>query len=434
MGLFSVKYLSEIRKGIMYTSLFITLYFGFLLSACSVNIGNPFSDGDSGKSKEKVEIKNSYSTESAGKPSNITGGYLVCSRPTRASLSDPISRVGCGFRNAEESSFVVLKDSVDRWELSSSFKQGVTIKAQEVNSLQYPIDVSITGDIDLVNEYTSNMILAYTLSKGAETEIIDFNHAVIYEGAGSGVSQSIDGIPEFRLHASIVEPLNQGTIKIGLTYAEVDTGNKVNFGNLSPIYTTLLSDGAISSGADPSVQGETGVQAYFESTADEALHQVLVVSGASDGVVQNELKVMLIDVKVNDQSFGKVAPLIYIEFQLGTKTYNFDSSFYDRLPSAADHCAAWGGEPVKIDSDELNGKLKAIAWASRKSLWLGVEDPDDDNVYKWLDGSDLSYSSWENGQPAATYNDSNARCGLMTARGGWQSRPCNWKRSIFCQK
>jgi hypothetical protein len=74
------------------------------------------------------------------------------------------------------------------------------------------------------------------------------------------------------------------------------------------------------------------------------------------------------------------------------------------------------------------------------NIWLGAKKLNN-NLFKWIDGSDMKYSNWEEKNPS---NDLKIECVEMkskfsyfaseTSEGKWANVPCTKKNLIVCQK
>src|SRR5437879_12164271 len=85
--------------------------------------------------------------------------------------------------------------------------------------------------------------------------------------------------------------------------------------------------------------------------------------------------------------------------------YNPSTGHYYSLLSAN----SWSGSQTEALS--LGGNLATINdaaendWvfdtfsAGQRHLWIGLNDTNMDNIYAWVDGTPVSYSNWDSGQP-----------------------------------
>ncbi|XP_075063044.1 C-type lectin domain family 4 member G-like isoform X2 [Mixophyes fleayi] len=66
------------------------------------------------------------------------------------------------------------------------------------------------------------------------------------------------------------------------------------------------------------------------------------------------------------------------------------------------------------------------------SCWIGLTDEDTEGVFRWADGTSLSYTYWMTDEP--NNYDGNENCGLMQNSGQWNDVPCTWKLIAICEK
>ena len=70
---------------------------------------------------------------------------------------------------------------------------------------------------------------------------------------------------------------------------------------------------------------------------------------------------------------------------------------------------------------------KNIFFYSEKTNWIGLEDPDSDDVYTWIDDSAITYSDWKGGEPKGEV------C-VTLGKSGWKSEKCSEKAQFVCQR
>ena len=73
----------------------------------------------------------------------------------------------------------------------------------------------------------------------------------------------------------------------------------------------------------------------------------------------------------------------------------------------------------------------------RSHLWLGMESVNGDNVFQWVDGTQVAdgFSAWAPGEPNLLGKEN---CGYLYVRGPrkgkWNNNPCEVINSLVCQK
>ena len=70
-------------------------------------------------------------------------------------------------------------------------------------------------------------------------------------------------------------------------------------------------------------------------------------------------------------------------------------------------------------------------------LWLGMESVNGDNVFQWVDGTQVAdgFSAWALREPNYPGQES---CGYLYLRGSrkgkWNNNPCELTNGLVCQK
>ena len=68
-------------------------------------------------------------------------------------------------------------------------------------------------------------------------------------------------------------------------------------------------------------------------------------------------------------------------------------------------------------------------------IWLGASDTDVETVFRWMDGSILSWVNWEAGYPSGVSGLSfESDCIARLGTGGkWADHNCNETRKFYCE-
>ena len=83
-----------------------------------------------------------------------------------------------------------------------------------------------------------------------------------------------------------------------------------------------------------------------------------------------------------------------------------------------------------FNADETAELLALVTnnFEGRKQVYLGLNDRETQNQWVWADGSPLSYTNWQSGEPSNSWNShhsSREDCGaLWTTAGEWNDVPC----------
>ena len=96
-------------------------------------------------------------------------------------------------------------------------------------------------------------------------------------------------------------------------------------------------------------------------------------------------------------------------------------------------CKQLGATLPIIKSAEENDFLVSLT-EGKGDPRLGMIGPNGDNVFEWLDGTAVAFSSWNSGEPNGPELEN---CGMVyvsgSGRGKWNDEPCSNPRVIVCQ-
>lgn len=105
-----------------------------------------------------------------------------------------------------------------------------------------------------------------------------------------------------------------------------------------------------------------------------------------------------------------------------------------RLPweEARAECQARGADLLILQDAELAAWINTQAQQRRSGpYWIGLYDPDQDNVFEWVDGSDLDFTNWNEDEP----NNLDEACGHVYANDArWNDLPCDAELTFVCQE
>ena len=71
--------------------------------------------------------------------------------------------------------------------------------------------------------------------------------------------------------------------------------------------------------------------------------------------------------------------------------------------SARSECAIWGGDLATIHTSGEEDLLATIRNVNLRECWIGLNDFEEYNVWRWADGSNSSFRNWEDGEPTSNY-------------------------------
>ena len=93
-------------------------------------------------------------------------------------------------------------------------------------------------------------------------------------------------------------------------------------------------------------------------------------------------------------------------------------------------CISMGANLASIESQAEQDAVFALTGSS--GAWLGLTDFLDEGVFSWVDGADVGYTNWREGQPNNVNN--NQHCAWIRGDGGWDDVTCKRSEAYVCQK
>merc|ERR1712039_186027 len=99
---------------------------------------------------------------------------------------------------------------------------------------------------------------------------------------------------------------------------------------------------------------------------------------------------------------------------------------------AEKNCLAHCGNLVSISDAAEQKVVASMAAAHRRSIWLGGHDGVHEGLWLWSDGTKMTYSNWNRGEP----NDfrRGQDCMQMYPMGKWDDLSCSARRASVCVK
>ncbi|TKR83294.1 hypothetical protein L596_016914 [Steinernema carpocapsae] len=91
-------------------------------------------------------------------------------------------------------------------------------------------------------------------------------------------------------------------------------------------------------------------------------------------------------------------------------------------------CANFGANLASIHNKYDNAFVEENVSGD---FWLGASDKNDNDVWRWADGSKLDYSNWAASQPSHNAEDD---CLLVDKMSGlWTAKPCSRMAFFVCE-
>ena len=105
--------------------------------------------------------------------------------------------------------------------------------------------------------------------------------------------------------------------------------------------------------------------------------------------------------------------------------------------AARDECTRWGYQLVSINSREEQDFIAGErARQGQENLWLGLSDRSQEGRFVWLDGSDITFEAWDDGEPN-NGGDGGEDCAALLGEDGrvgrWDDRACDAAYDYTCE-
>uniref|UniRef100_A0A8C5WH92 C-type lectin domain-containing protein n=1 Tax=Leptobrachium leishanense TaxID=445787 RepID=A0A8C5WH92_9ANUR len=137
---------------------------------------------------------------------------------------------------------------------------------------------------------------------------------------------------------------------------------------------------------------------------------------------------ILADIKNIKKQMGKICPDSWSKngsfcYYVSENTLTWDK--------ARDECRNFYSELIIISStDEMNNLGDIYQYKQR--YWIGLRrDINDVNTWKWLDGTQMTFSNWNKDEPN---NDENKEHCAESMSGPWNDQDCSRHQRFICKK
>uniref|UniRef100_A0A3Q3BD85 CD209 antigen-like protein E n=1 Tax=Kryptolebias marmoratus TaxID=37003 RepID=A0A3Q3BD85_KRYMA len=121
--------------------------------------------------------------------------------------------------------------------------------------------------------------------------------------------------------------------------------------------------------------------------------------------------------------------------QINSKCY-FLSTESKRWNDGRKQCQSQGADLVVIDNEQEQNAIYRMDGSQYLFFWIGLRRKD--GAFKWVDGSELKTTFWQNGQPDNGGLNSKEDCVEMGDENqplaSWNDVPCEQMRRWLCEK
>ncbi|XP_074510955.1 CD209 antigen-like protein D [Sebastes fasciatus] len=99
---------------------------------------------------------------------------------------------------------------------------------------------------------------------------------------------------------------------------------------------------------------------------------------------------------------------------------------------AREDCKGKNSDFTVIHTTKEKDVIDGYSWGSSgtNGEWIGLRV--EDGKWKWIDGSDLTLSNWE--QPPPPTSPTDGHCAISVKKEGWRSVSCDVKQQWICKK
>ena len=108
--------------------------------------------------------------------------------------------------------------------------------------------------------------------------------------------------------------------------------------------------------------------------------------------------------------------------------YKYFTSTGINFADARLQCVTGGYDIASVTSEEENTLLGSLVTSS--SCWIGFNDIDNEGTFIWADGTEVTYTGWNSGEPN---NAGNEDCTDISSQNYWNDLSCtNGLSCYFC--
>ena len=101
-----------------------------------------------------------------------------------------------------------------------------------------------------------------------------------------------------------------------------------------------------------------------------------------------------------------------------------------RWEEAQSRCEEYDGNLVTINSIQLQKRFTEISRHHKKVFWIGLNDREEEGMFRWVSGSSSSFVHWNVNEPNNVRNED---CAVTSPTGYWNDRSCAHKLDYICE-
>ncbi|XP_052002253.1 collectin-12-like [Xyrauchen texanus] len=184
--------------------------------------------------------------------------------------------------------------------------------------------------------------------------------------------------------------------------------------------------GPVGPAGEPGHRGPTGPMGALGPPGLPGLPGKLFAVPALPVVLQRELP------KIDSQAGMAGCPPGWLRFEDSCYFFHIEPLSFD---SAQQYCNNMSSSMVIIGDVEEQRWLH-LQTVGRGYFWLGLTDRQEENVWRWVDGSEPVFTKWRPGQPD-NWNHGHEQgedCVGFTHGGQWNDFYCDERHSLICEK
>ncbi|CAJ1059159.1 CD209 antigen-like protein E [Xyrichtys novacula] len=99
--------------------------------------------------------------------------------------------------------------------------------------------------------------------------------------------------------------------------------------------------------------------------------------------------------------------------------------------ASREDCKAQEADLVVMNNEEEKDFVSGLV-SGGENTWIGLTDSAQEGTWMWLDGTPVTTTYWESGQPNSSGGDQD--CGEMVQRGEWNDETCSTNNIWICEK